>query len=786
MSDIPLIPGRGLSTRTATELRLDFLKSKEIKIDAIADYNLEINSIQNNIESFIGSVEIPLGIVGPIIFNNNNKKEYVYAPVGTLEGALVASMNRGAKAIASSNGFTAKIHWQRMVRTPILLLENSKHAQPIIDWLKANFSEIKKNAQAYSNHASLIQIKAELVDFSLNLKFVYETGDAAGQNMTTTCTWHALLYIVDRLKNEFSEYPFDYIIEGNAASDKKVALKNIEEGRGIHVSAQCDISRQVIKDILRTTPEQILKFYMPTKKNAESVGMVSYNVNVANAVAAIFVATGQDLACIHESSSGLLHLEYIGNKVKPDGIRLHLTLPNLVIGTVGGGTHLKKQAEALEIMGCLGTGKVNRFAQLIAGFTMGLELSTYSAVVSGEFAKSHEKLGRNKPISWLLKSEITPTFLHSHFSELPANWVIQNLVWKDTNYLENGIITNITSRITKKLIGFLPMKLELKDGAFENLLIKSKAKDIEVLKGLHMIFASIDPKLSDLIKLQKNELEFFQCHEKELVVYEYLNKKGFKAMPTFYGKYINVEREIYLLGQELVCNDQILLNNSENNPEKWTDEWISSSLNCIFLAHNMLESLPLEYPSLLNIFKPWNSIILYEKLMDILIDNCDEEVQTLVLKNIKVSLLNIEEDCKKIEWPRSPIHNDFNPRNILIRSNEMPCIIDWELSMLDFPQRDLIEFLSFVLSEKFLAETLLNHLHNHFNSIVLRKGPGHNLGFKEYLKASEMAVRTYICCRVSFYEISGIIAKYDFSKRILAVSIRMQKVILDELKSHKL
>lgn len=100
-------------------------------------------------------------------------------------------------------------------------------------------------------------------------------------------------------------------------------------------------------------------------------------------------------------------------------------------------------------MGCLGNGKVNRFAQLIAGFTLGLELSTYSAVVSGEFAKSHEKLGRNKPISWLLKSEITPTFLHSHFSELPANWVIQNIIWKDTNNLENGIITNITSRITK-------------------------------------------------------------------------------------------------------------------------------------------------------------------------------------------------------------------------------------------------------------------------------------------------------------------------------------------------
>lgn len=781
MSEIPIVPGRGLTTKTATDSRLDFLRLKGVKIDEIGDYNLDIKSIQNNIESFIGSVEIPLGIVGPIVFNNNNIKEYVYAPVGTLEGALVASMNRGAKVIALSNGFKASIDWQRMVRTPILFLENVNHAQPIINWLDANFSKIKKIAQAFSNHANLLQIDSELIDFSINLKFIYETGDAAGQNMTTTCTWHALLYIADCLQNKFPEYPFDFIIEGNASSDKKVAIQNIEKGRGIRVSAQCDISRQVIKDVLRTTPEKLLKFYLPTRKNAESVGMISYNVNVANAIAAIFVATGQDLASIHESSSGILHFEHLGNKVIPDGIRLTLTLPNLVIGTVGGGTNLKKQAEALQIMDCLGTGKVRRFAQLIAGFTMGLELSTYSAVISGEFAKAHEKLGRNKPISWLLKSEITPAFIHTHLIELPTNWDIQNLFWQDDSSLENGIITNITCKITKKLIGFLPMKLELKDGSLKNLLIKSKAKDIEVIKGLHMILASIDPLLSDLINEHQKELEFFKCHEKELFIYDHLHKKGFLAMPIFYGKFINVEREIYLLAQEWVCQEEILLNNSENNPEKWTDEWINLSLNQIYLAHSMLESLPLDYPSLLNVFQPWKSTILYEKLMDILIDDCFDDAQKEVLKNIKVSLLNIKEDYQKIEWPRTPIHNDFNPRNILIRSNHMPCILDWELSMLDFPQRDIIEFLSFVLPEDFTAETLINHLRVHYHSIVLRKGPGHTLEFQAYLKAAEIAVRTYICCRVSFYEVSGIVARYDFSKRILAVAVRMRKVILVEL-----
>ena len=115
--------------------------------------------------------------------------------------------------------------------------------------------------------------------------------------------------------------------------------------------------------------------------------MAGYNINLANAIAAIFVATGQDLASVHESSIGILKLER-----KDDGLYLQLTLPNLVIGTVGGGTHLTKQSEALAMMGCLGSGKVNRFAQLIAGFALGLEISTYAAIVSGEFAKAHEKL----------------------------------------------------------------------------------------------------------------------------------------------------------------------------------------------------------------------------------------------------------------------------------------------------------------------------------------------------------------------------------------------------------
>ena len=780
--ELPIVPGRGLSTRTATELRMAFLQKQGLSLDAIGQSQLDISTIQHNIESYIGSTEIPLGIVGPMAFCDGDKSEYVYAPVGTLEGALVASMNRGAKVVSRSGGFTATVEWQKMVRTPMLLLRDASFAKPICDWVQQHFNDIKKAAEAYSNHAKLITIDTHVLAHCVHLHFVYTTGDASGQNMTTTCTWHGLLFLVDELRSAFPDCDFEFIIEGNGASDKKVSSHNIEHGRGIRVTAQCDIPRQVIHEVLRTTPERMLEFIKPSQEYAKKMGIVTFNVNVANAIAGIFVSTGQDLASIHESSSALLDMQPLGSEVYPDGVRITLTLTNLVIGTVGGGTHVSKQAEALAMMDCLGGGKVHRFAKLIAGFSLALEISTYAAIMSGEFAKAHEKLGRNKPVSWLLKSEITPEFLAPHLQNWLGNRLIQSLSWKGDAQLENGIITNITGKISNKLIGFLPTTLLVGDGNPENtsqkqLLIKSKALDTEVIKGLHLIAASIDTSLSDLIKQHQQALEYRGCHIKEPAIYEHLQTQGFVAMPKHYGNIIKADREIYLVLQEWITSRQIALQNSEDTPDLWSQEWIQLCLSSIDVAHKMLETLPAEKPGLLNAFEPWKALNLYGKLMDILIEECAEAEQIDALQLVKEAMLNFESDHAQLRWPRVPIHNDFNPRNTLIRSSGMPCIYDWELSMIDFPQRDVVEFLSFVLPEDFDREELMAYLREHYHSIQQRKGPGHLLPFEDYLRATEMAVKTYICCRVSFYEVSGIVAKYDFSKRILAVSLRMLELL---------
>jgi hydroxymethylglutaryl-CoA reductase (NADPH) len=762
-NSLPIVPGRGLVTKTSTQMRLEFLKENDISYEFLSHSSLDITQLQSNIESYIGAIEIPLGIVGPLLFNAATHPELVYCAAGTLEGALVASMNRGAKALSLSGGFSSKVLWQKMCRVPLFIFENETEATLFSGFVKSIFEEIKSVTQKYSNHAQLRNIEIIQQVEHVHTKFVYSTGDASGQNMTTTCTWHAMLFIVEEFKKKTGIIPVDFVIEGNGASDKKISQNNIQEGRGIHVVAECFLPDKIIHEVLRTTAEKMEKCFHPSKKIAERNGMVGYNINVANAVAAIFVATGQDLASVHESGVGIFNLEK-----KNNGLYLHLTLPNLVIGTVGGGTHLPKQAEALSMMGCLGSGKVERFAQLIAGFSLGLEISTYAAIVSGEFAKAHEKLGRNKPVKWLLKSELNENFLFKCLHSKYANHTFESLKIINESLLENGIITNIAGKISKKLMGFIVLEFNLYKSDNIDLLpkknlLKSKPLDEEVIKGLHLIAASIDPQLSDLLKEYKDFLEYKNCHIKELDIYTFLFEEEFKYMPKFYGKMVNKSREIYILLMEYLEYSAMSIVNSENSPELWSKDAITAVLEVMSGFHNNAKTKEIES---VQTFSAWKALPLYGKLLNIIITEKSEYFDNSSLTDIVNGMSNWEKESQEINIDKVVIHNDCNPRNIAIRKNGDVCIYDWELAVIDFPSRDIIEFLSFVLRSDFTKEEMIFYL-NYYAGL----NPAYSIN--EWMKAYRYSLKTYIATRVSFYEVSGILVKYDFSNRILSVALLM-------------
>ena len=773
---IPIVPGRGLNSYSAIEERLRFLENQGYPLAEIRNHGLQMRDIQKNIESFIGSVEIPLGIVGPLLFQQSGlEAELVYCAAGTVEGALIASMNRGAKAISQSGGVQARILYQKMLRAPMFFFRNADEAEQFSIWVKRHFSDIKKQAQLHSNHADLIAIEDIQTDEAVHLKFIYHTGDAAGQNMTTTCTWHAIMWIITQFQEQTDIPILQHVIEGNGSSDKKISAYTIEAGRGVHAEAECFLSDEVLQRVLRTTADKMLTCYHASRRLAEQDGMVGYNINVANAIAAIFVATGQDLASIHESAVGILDLEK-----KEGGLALKLKLPNLVIGTIGGGTHISRQKEVLELMACYGSGKIDRFATMITSFALALEISTFAAIVSGEFAKAHEKLGRNKPVSWLTRAELDLAFMKRCLGNLTKDHQLTTMREIGDGIVDNGVITTLTSRVSNKLIGFIPLEVQLAQGEIIktlSLILKSKALDIEVIKGLHLMAASIDPQLSDLLNQYRNKLEYARCHLKEIRIYEQLHEAGFSCMPDFYGKYINEKREIYLLAQELLQEKDLIHIDSQKHPEYWTQAQIKTVIQSITEVH-LHFSKPEHQAKLPEVkeFFPWESTPLYHKLVALMSREASDQNLHAQLESMFDYLVGLQEeyDALSPKIPHTLVHNDFNSRNIAIRKDGRACIYDWELAVIEIPHRDIVEFLSFVLPLDFDEKQFEQYLAFHFD---LYKEFVPKISSKAWTAAYVYALKLYLLTRISFYEVAGILDRYAFSDRILRNSFRMLDIL---------
>ena len=765
------VAGRGLLTQKSIQDRINHLKFEGFELPHLWSNSIDYNEIQHNIESLIGSVEIPIGLVGPLaMLREDGQLENVYAPAGTLEGALVASMNRGAKAISLSGGFMSEFLHQRMVRVPLFFLQTKEVALSLAQWILTNSGRIREVVESYSNHAKLIDLDITVRNTEVHVGFVYTTGDASGQNMTTTCTWHGIMWIKELFPTETTFEILDVIIEGNGSSDKKVSEFLISEGRGCKVIASCDLEEKVINRILRTSSDAILKCYGPSSSRAKELGMLAFNINVANAIAAIFVATGQDLASIHESSMAQLNLEK-----SEKGLRLSLTLSSLVIGTIGGGTHLDDRQDALKLMKCQGSGKIERFARMIAGFALSLEISTYAAIVSGEFAKAHEKLGRNKPVNWLTRAEVTSDFIRKvlTFTDVEA---LENVKFSELE-TEKGILTLLAKRVNKKFTGFIPVELKFATETVHALL-KNKPTDAEVLKGLQLVSASVNSQLAQLIVQHREHLEYSNCHVKELTVYRWLSAQKNPNVPRIFGVYTDEHREINMLCIEDLSKQHGIFLDTENTPEIWTLEAVNSALRAIASVHESARNdseLMSNIPSF-----DWNmSNSLYRHLAH-LVDEDYSDVFDVKFVELFDDLVNSKVD--ETVW-KTVVHNDFNPRNVALQQVDTmnrPMIYDWELVVQHYPQRDVIEFLSFV-ADNFTDANLVGFLHLHHEIANEKQEVSHH----EWLHAYRHTILEFIFTRCTFYVAANVVIEIKFAQRILKNALRILKLIDLEIKQNE-
>ncbi len=365
-----------------TDKRLDWL-SEKIGFDYDSDLSITPEDLKGIIENHIGFMKIPMAVAGPLKIDGKYAKGEYYVPICTLEGTLAISMTRGMIATHRCDGIRVSHIKQELSRAPVFTFDNLNKSADFMSWIDENFSEIKSIAESTTNYGKLLRIDQYPIQNYVILDFILDTGNAAGQNMVTLAAKNSCDYIKEKTGAEF-------FLESGFNSDKKASARNMIMGRGHSVIAETTISNSVIRSILDVDIANLKKYQEIGPTTTRLAGTEGCHLHISNALTAIYLATGQDTACVAENSIGHYQIEPQENNVK-----FRLTLPSMTIGTVGGGTRLSPQQQNLKLLGCdTGDTAARKLAEIICASALALEISLFSALASHTFTRAHMKYGR--------------------------------------------------------------------------------------------------------------------------------------------------------------------------------------------------------------------------------------------------------------------------------------------------------------------------------------------------------------------------------------------------------
>jgi len=377
-----------------TAARQKFIESKTgVNLHHVKQYSFDPGILPGNIEHFTGVAQVPFGIAGPLRVNGEHANGDFYVPLATTEGTLVASYNRGMKITRMSGGITVTISDDAMQRAPVFIFKNAREARDFGLWLNDHFLEIKAQAETTTKIGKLEIIERYHAGRYMYLRFDYTTGDAAGQNMTGKATFMACEWI-----RSHYEPAKVYILDSNFATDKKASMINILKTRGKRVTAEVTIPEAIVRSEMNSSPFKLEYGLKVSMIGSFMSGAMNNGLHSANALAALFIATGQDAANVAESHAAVVNAE----RTREGDFYYSITIPSLIVATYGGGTGLATQRECLEMLGCYGEGKVMKFAEITAATALAGEISLMSAINIDKLSRaidwvsSHDKMGRNR------------------------------------------------------------------------------------------------------------------------------------------------------------------------------------------------------------------------------------------------------------------------------------------------------------------------------------------------------------------------------------------------------
>lgn len=381
-------------TADAAAERRAFLSERTgAALDHVGRASIDPAVTRGNIENYIGAAQIPIGVAGPLrVRGEHIQDEDVYVPLATTEGTLVASYNRGMRILSEAGGVKTTIHERYMQRAPVFHFDDARGARDFRRWIETHEREIKSAAEASSSVVKLSHFETYAVGPMLHVRFNFETGDAAGQNMAgkaadAACRWIA------------ANHPGGarYTLSGAMDTDKKHSQLNMLHSRGARVIAEARIPDRILRERVGVGAADLFRVRLNSFAGSVLAGSANNGMHAANALAALFIATGQDAANVAESHAAVTYVRIEDDPETGEPVYYwSITLPALIVATFGGGTGLPTQGECLDLLACRGKDKVGRFIEICAATVLAGEVSLAGAVVAGDWVDSHEKLGRNR------------------------------------------------------------------------------------------------------------------------------------------------------------------------------------------------------------------------------------------------------------------------------------------------------------------------------------------------------------------------------------------------------
>jgi hydroxymethylglutaryl-CoA reductase (NADPH) len=387
---------KDLAPEEAAEIRRSALEEMtRTPLSNIAHHSLDVTrASRRNCENFIGVAQVPMGICGPLRVRGNYIDGDVYVPLATTEAALVASTNRGCSAIREAGGAVVRVEDVGMTRAPVFRTSGIVQTQSFLRWIQDHYDDVRRVTEASSRHLRLIEVRPFAFGTTVFLRFRFDSGDAMGMNMATIAC--------DRVVTDLIEPATGVAcigLSGNYCVDKKPAAINFQEGRGKRIYAEILLEAPVLHHNLKTNARDLVEVqYRKNLLGSIAAGSLGFNAHYANVLAAVFIATGQDPAHVVEGSLGVTCIEARGS----DGVFASIFMPDVPLGTVGGGTALDTQREALAMLGVSPDperrGEATlRLAEILGAIVLAGELSLMAAFTSQDLARAHEKLGRGEP-----------------------------------------------------------------------------------------------------------------------------------------------------------------------------------------------------------------------------------------------------------------------------------------------------------------------------------------------------------------------------------------------------